>query len=209
MKKSIILLLAIMATMTLSAQKYALHFGTVDGPVIAAGDTAEYTTTDMDMNVMHMAFLYVYIENLTMGNLETFHEIAEREGPASLVTDICAGGSCPWDSNTYTLVPGDNSEMPLTIEPHLLPEYGGQHILYRITVGEGENLENSITVYVKVNVSTTSGINRVVNHNAVKVYPNPTRGKVTVGNQEYDLSGRAAGVYYLPAESGAARVIKL
>jgi hypothetical protein len=99
--------------------------------------------------------------------------------------------------------------MPLTIEPHLLPEYGGQHILYRITVGEGENLENSITVYVKVHVSATSGINRVVNHNAVKVYPNPTRGKVTVGNQEYDLSGRAAGVYYLPAESGAARVIKL
>ena len=208
MKKTIILLLAIVATMSLSAQKYALHFGAVDGPVIAAGDTAEYTTTDMDMNVMHMAFLYVYIENLTMVNLVTDNLIEVAEGPSDLITEICAGGNCP-QQGVYTLVPGDNPDMPLTIEPHLLPEYGGQHILYRITVGEGENLENSITVYVKVHVSATSGINRVVNHNAVKVYPNPTRGKVTVGNQEYDLSGRAAGVYYLPAESGAARVIKL
>ncbi len=152
MKKSIILLLAIMATMTLSAQQYALHFGTVDGP---AGDTAEYTTTDMDMNVMHMAFLYVYIENLTMGNLVTDNLIEVAEGPSDLITEICAGGNCP-QQGVYTLVPGDNPDMPLTIEPHLLPEYGGQHILYRITVGEGVNLENSITVYVKVNMSLSA-----------------------------------------------------
>lgn len=208
MKKSIILLLAIVATISLGAQNYALHFGSVDGPVVAAGDTVEYTTTDVDMNIMHMAYLYLYIENLTDGDLVTDNEIETIEGPAGLETEWCAGGNCP-QQGQYTIVPGNNPEMPLTIEPHLLPEYGGQHILYRVTVGEGRNLENGVTVYLRVNIAANSGINSADNAEAVKVYPNPTRGKVTVGNKEYDLSGRSAGVYYLPVEGGSARVIKL
>ncbi|MBR4505833.1 MAG: hypothetical protein IKP21_03575 [Bacteroidales bacterium] len=208
MKKSIILFLAIVATMSLSAQKYALHFGSTDAPVVVAGDTVEYTTTDIDMNVMHMAYLYIYIENLTDSNLVTDNDYEVLEGPADLETEVCAGGNCP-QQGEYTLVPGDNPDMPFTLEPHLKPEYGGQHILYRVTVGEGRNLENGVTVYIRVNITANSGINSADNAEAVKVYPNPTRGKVTVGDKEYDLSGRSAGVYYLPVEGGSARVIKL
>ena len=208
MKKSIILLLAIVATLSLGAQNYALHFGTVDGPVVAAGDTVEYNTTAEEMDIVHMAFIYLYIENLTTEDLTTDNEVVVLEGPDGLETELCAGGNCP-QQGQYTLVPGDNPEMPLTIEPHLLPEYSGGHILYRVTVGEGRNLENGITVYLRVNIAANSGINRAENADAVKVYPNPTRGKVTVGNKEYDLSGRSAGVYYLPVEGGSARVIKL
>lgn len=208
MKKSIILLLAIMATMTLSAQQYALHFGTVDGPVVAAGDTVEYTTTDQEMNIMHMAFIYLYIENLTAGDLATDNEVVMLEGPEGLETDLCAGGNCP-QQGEYTIVPGNNPDMPLTIEPRLQPEYGGETILYRITVGNARTMENSVTIYLKVNISTAQNGIDAVNAAAVKVYPNPTRGKVTVGDKEYDLSGRSAGVYYLPVEGGSARVIKL
>ena len=207
MKKTIILVLAIVATMSLSAQKYALHFNAVDGPVIAAGDTAEYTTTDIDMT-RQMAYIYFYIENLTEETLTTDNLVETIEAPEGLVTELCAGGNCP-QLGTYELVPGENPEMPLTIEPVLVPEYGGQHILYRITVGEGRNLDNSVTVCLRVNISEVNGINRVENAEAVKVYPNPTHGKVTVGEKEYDLSGRAAGVYYLPVIGGAARIIKL
>lgn len=208
MKKSIILLMAIVATLSLGAQNYALHYGSVDGPVIAAGDTVEYTTTAEDMNIMHMAFIYLYIENLTTEDLTTDNDVVLLEGPDSLAWDLCAGGNCP-QQGEYTLVPGDNPEMPLTIEAHLLPEYSGGHILYRVTVGESRNLENGVTVYLRVNIAANSGINSAENADAVKVYPNPTRGKVKVGDKEYDLSGRSAGVYYLPVEGGSARVIKL
>ena len=44
-------------------------------------------------------------------------------------------------------------------------------------------------------------------------YPNPTRGPVTVdgptGSYHFDLSGRPAGVYLLPVEGGAVKVVKL
>lgn len=208
MKKTIILLLAIVATMSLSAQKYALHFNAVDGSVIAAGDTAVYTTTDIDMTVQR-AYLYFYIENLTEDTLNTNNELVVLEGPVDLETEVCAGGNCPWDSSTYSIAPGDNPDMPFTIEPLLKPEYAGQHIIYRVTVGEGRNLENSVSVFLRVNISESNGIEQAVNDGAMKVYPNPTRGKVTIGDKEYDLSGRAAGVYYLPVKGGTARVIKL
>ena len=208
MKKIIILVMAVVATMSLSAQQYALHYGAVDGPVVAAGDTVEYTTTDLDMNTMHMAFIYLYIENLTQEGLSTDNDIVMLEGPEGLVTDLCAGGNCP-QQGEYTLVPGDNPEMPLTIEPHLLPEYGGMTVLYRITVANARTMDNAVTVYLRVNISESqTGIGAVVAP-AVKVYPNPTRGKVKVGDREYDLGGRSAGVYYLPTENGTARVIKL
>lgn len=207
MKKSIILLLAIVATMSLSAQKYALHFNATDGPVVAAGDTAVYTTADIDITIGR-AFINFYIENITDDTLTTDNSWEVTEGPADLETDICAGGNCP-QQGMYDLVPGDNPDMPFTIEPILKPEYGGQYIIYRITIGEGRNLENSVTVYLRVNIIGNNGINRAENADAVKVYPNPTRGKVTVGDKEYDLSGRSAGVYYVPFEGGAARVIKL
>lgn len=208
MKKTVIFLLAIVATMSLCAQNYALHFNAIDGPVISAGDTALYVTTDIDMNIQQRADVFFYIENLTEGNLVTDNEIEALEGPADLETEICAGGNCP-QQGEYTLVPGNNPDMPLTIESHLKPEYGGQHILYRITVGEGRNLTNGVTIYLRINVSGNGGINQAENAEAIKVYPNPTRGKVTVGDKEYDLSGRAAGVYYMPVKGGAARVIKL
>ena len=208
MKKIFVLLLAIVATMSLSAQKYALHFGAIDGPVVAAGDTVEYTTTDQEMNIMHMAFVYLYIENLTADSLSTDNDVELVEGPEGLETELCAGGNCP-QQGEYTLAPGDNPEMPLTIEPRLLPEYDGLHIVYRITVGEAHGLANGVTVFLRVNVSGSDGIEQAVNAEGVKVYPNPTRGKVTVGDKEYDLGGRAAGVYYLPVKGGAARVIKL
>lgn len=208
MKKTIIFLLAMVAMVSLSAQSYALHYGAVDGQVVAAGDTVEYTTTDMDMNIMHMAFLYFYIENLTSRDLATDNNVEMLEGPNGLVTELCAGGNCP-QQGVYTLVPGDNPDMPLTIEPHLSAEYVGQHILYRITVGEADGLANGVTVFLRVNIVDANGINRIDTPPLEKVYPNPTHGKVTVGEKVFDLSGRSAGVYYLPTENGTARVIKL
>ena len=188
-------------------QQYALHYGAVDGPVVGANDTTVYTTTDDDMNIMHMAYVFLYIENLTQNSLVTNNTIEVVSGPVGLETEVCAGGFCP-QRGSYTLQPGDNDMMPIIIEPHLQAEYVGQSILYRVTVGNNGTMDNSTVTYVKVNIGTI-GIEDVEVDARKAAYPNPTTGKVMVGGTEYDLSDRPAGVYFLPAGKGTARVIKL
>ena len=65
MKKIIILSMAMMVAFGVGAQQYALHFGSVNGPVVGVNDTSVYTTTDDDMNDLHMSSVSLFIENLT------------------------------------------------------------------------------------------------------------------------------------------------
>ena len=106
-------------------------------------------------------------------------------------------------------MPGDNGQMPLTIEPAVLPQYAGQTVLYRVKVGNIGLVSNTVTVYLRVHMADNLGIESAAAPVAPAAYPNPTTGRVTVGDREYDLSGRPAGVYYLPTEKGKAKVIKL
>ena len=207
MKKIIILSMAMMVAFGVGAQQYALHFGSVNGPVVGVNDTSVYTTTDDDMNDLHMSSVSLFIENLTSGPLETNNTIEMVEGPAGLVTTVCAGGSCP-QQGAYTLQPGNNDFMPLVIESHLLESYIGQSVLYRVTVGNDRGMANAVTTYVRVNIGTF-GIDAVEVDGKKVAYPNPTTGKVTVGDKEYDLSDRPAGVYFLSTGNGTARVIKM
>ena len=196
-----------MVAFSVGAQQYALHYGAVDGPVVGANDTSVYVTTNSDMNILHMSSVSLYIENMTSSPLETDNTIEMLEGPAGLVTSICAGGSCP-QQGAYTLQPGDNEYMPLVIETHLQNSYIGQSVLYRVTVGNARGMANSVTTYIRVNIGT-QGIESVDVENHKAVYPNPTTGKVTVGDEEYDLGDRPAGVYFINTGKGTARVIKL
>ena len=211
MKRIITLALAIVATVAFgnkaNAQQYALHYRTVDGPVVSEGDTVDYLTTDDD-KLMGLAYISFFIENLTSGNLLTDNEVVQLEGPEGLHTELCAGGNCP-QQGPYTLAPGDNGQMPLTIEPTVLPQYAGQTVLYRVKVGNIGLVSNTVTVYLRVHMADNLGIESAAAPVAPAAYPNPTTGRVTVGDREYDLSGRPAGVYYLPTEKGKAKVIKL
>lgn len=206
MKKIIILVMTLVAIMGVNAQSYALHFNSTDSPVVAPGDTVVYTITENDY-LFERAYINIYIDNVTDSDLMTDNTIRVTEGPAGLEYEICAGGFCP-QQGPYNLVPGPNPLMPLTIEP-LTAGMEGNVAIFEITVGESPRMDNGVTIYLKVvfpgeNLGI-SGVNRT----AEKVYPNPTTGKVTVGDREYDLGGRPAGVYYLPAKQGSARVIKL
>lgn len=201
MKKVIILLLAVVATMSLSAQTYALHLNSADSAVIAEGDTVVYTIPAT--YVMDRAYINFYIDNLTDEAILTDNEITLCEGPSNLHFEVCAGGFCP-QQGPYTLQPGPNPYMPLTVEP-FTTGMQGKTALFRVKVGKSPTLSNSVTVYLKVVFESNSGIADIQAPATVKAYPNPTTGKVTVGDKEYDLSGRPAGVYYL----GKTRVIKL
>lgn len=206
MKKTIILLLAMVATMSLSAQIYALHLDSVNSPVIAEGDTVVYTATEAAFS-MDRLYINFYIDNLTEDPVLTNNEVTLLEGPANMNFEVCAGGYCP-QRGSYTLAPGQNPYMPLTVEP-FTAGMRGKTALFRVVVGEEPSLTNSVTVFLKVVFPANNGIADREGAVAGKVYPNPTSGKVTVGDKEYDLSGRPAGVYYLPANGGNARVIKL
>ena len=207
MKRIVTFMLALVATVSLSAQSYALHLNSPDSAIIAAGDTAIYTITDHDF-VMGRAYINFYIDNLTESAILTDNDIQLVEGPSGLEFEICAGGFCP-QQGPYTLQPGANPYMPLTIEP-FTTGMQGKTALFRVKVGKSPSLNNSVTVYLKVIFpGDNEGIADTQAPLSVKGYPNPTTGKVTVDDREYDLSGRPAGIYYLPTDKGTARIIKL
>ena len=210
MKKNIITVVAL-ATMMLiggvsSAQQYALHFREASAPAIEPNSTVEYTTEDWEEE-LGMAAISFIIENLTDSPLMTVQEVTMLEGPEAMAhPEVCGGGTCPWDGQPYAVEPGMNPLLPLTLDIMTRGNVGSS-VLYRIDVWEDGNRSNSISVNLRVNVGQV-GIENV-EITPVSVYPNPTTGKVKVGDEEFDLSDKPAGVYFLPYEGGAARVIKM
>ena len=131
----------------------AIRYGAPDGAYVYPGDTVVYNTTDMDMNTFGVASVNLFIDNQTQADLVVRHMYEKLQGPADLVTEVCANGSCPWDiRSTYTLTPGVDPEKPFTLKAHLHPEYSGQQILYRLVTGKGSDMADPVTVYVLVNV---------------------------------------------------------
>lgn len=210
MKKSIILLMALMATVTLSAQSYALHLDSINAVALNEGDTVVHMVTDIEQQ-LGSAVINIYVENLTGEALRTDQAVTVVEGPSDLEVSICAGGFCPIYPNlppTYLIDANSVFPEPLQIKPHI-SDVNVNELLLRLKVFCSENPNNNITVFFRVVINENNAISDVQAPAPVKCYPNPTSGKVTVGDKEYDLSGRPAGVYYLSAPQGMARIIKL
>ena len=210
MKKIITVLMAATAIFIFGknaeAQQYALHYLTTDAPALSDGDTVDYTIAEWEYD-LGITSCNIFIENLTESNLLTTQEVSIVEGPSSLAPDLCAGGNCPWNGQPYELVPGVNTEMPLTIEVPLSSNYTGS-LLLKVVVGNSNGLANNTTAYIRMQLGN-NGINSADMPETIKTYPNPTTGTVNVGGVEYDLSSHPAGVYYIPYGNSAARVIKL
>lgn len=131
----------------------AIRYGAADGAYVYPGDTVVYNTTDADMNMLHMASVFLFIDNQTQNDLEVRHMYEKLQGPDTLVTDFCANGYCPWDIRSpYTLTPGVDPEKPVTLKAHLHPVYSGQQILYKLVTGKVSDMADQVTVYVLVNV---------------------------------------------------------
>lgn len=211
MKQIITIVLAFVATVCLggkvNAQQYGLHFQDISAAYLNDGDTVYYHTTDDDA-IVGLAYISFYIDNLTDQPVLTDNEVTMIEGPDGMETELCAGGNCP-QQGPYILQPGQNELMPLTIEPQVVKQFAGDTLLYRVKVGNVGLTNNVVTVYLRVYIASNVGIESVENPQALMAYPNPTKGRVTVGDREYDLSGRPAGVYFLPGNGSPVRVIKL
>ncbi len=208
MKKIIIILMAMMATVTISAQSYTLHLDSINAAALNDGDTVVHMVTDIERQ-LGTAIINLYVENLTDYVQTTDQVVTVVDGPSDLEVAICAGGLCPIYPNMpppYEIEANTIFSEPLQVKPHLTG-VDANELLLRLEGFNSSRPSNKITVFLRV----------VINNNAidaaeaetVKVYPNPTTGKVVVGDKEYDLSGRPAGVYCLPSKQGTARVIKL
>lgn len=211
MKKTFTRIMAFTALLSLApmtqAQQYALHFLDGTTPALANGDTVDYTP-DANALRLHTPVSFI-IENLTEQDLLTTQEVTLVEG-GRVSYDVCGGGSCPWDGNPYTVVPGINEDLFVGIEPN----YDGidnAELLFRIDVGNDPDLANSVTAYLRIKINRGNAIDPI-EAPVVKSYPNPTTGTVTIGTNDkqavYDLSGRPAGLYFLPYEGRYVKVIK-
>lgn len=212
MKKNIIacltLALAITLGCTANAQKYALHFGSTDAAVISDGDTINYTPADWEVE-LGMAYINFYVENLTGAPQTVNQHVDLLTTSVDMAFSVCAAGQCMEDQDmlpNYIINPNSVYTNPITIEPHF-SGFNECDVIFKVTVGDADGLENAVTAFIHFSYSR-NGISDV-NQEQIRVYPNPTRGHVTIGDTEYDLRDRPAGMYILPYKGSAVRVIKL
>ena len=129
----------------------AIRLGSPDGSYAYDGDTIRYTTTAQDMED-EVAAIYLFIDNQTGENIEVMHSYETLAGPTGLSTEVCANMACPWSGEAYSVAPGVNSDKPFTIKAHLVQEYSGETILYKVVTGKGRRMENAVTTYVQITV---------------------------------------------------------
>ena len=213
MKKTIMTILAVAMTALFggnaAAQQYALHYSDSTTARLAEGDTITHLLQDWEAE-MHVAYISFYVENLTDDTLATNQIVTAIDMPSGMNFVVCAAGQCREDQQLlpdYKIAPKSIHNEVVTIEPHFEGLEVGEAI-FKLEVGNAGTMDNKVTVYIKLDISKRASISDV-HQNPIKVYPNPTRGRVTVGDSEYDLSTRPAGVYVLPYEGSAVRVIKL
>ena len=129
---------------------YAFQY---DGQTVAAGATVEYVPTSTEIR-NDWASIEFFLENKTDGDLPTVMTVKRVDGPAAFdALSICYGetcktGTCPWTSDAFTLVPGVNQNLKVTIDygPSSATEPG----VYEITIGKGSSLEGAQVMYLKM-----------------------------------------------------------
>jgi hypothetical protein len=136
------------------AASVVFRLNSSDGPAIAAGDTVRYTTTDVDMNGLHYHAAAFFIDNKTADSYAFNRSLEVMQGPADLEVneclDVCYPGLIPAEKLPYNIASGVCQEY--SIHTILKPEYSGQQVLYKVTLGMGQRLESPVTFYLLVNV---------------------------------------------------------
>ena len=125
-----------------------------NGPAIAAGDTVRYTTTDIDMNGLHYHVAAIFVDNKTADGYAFNRSIEVLQGPADLTVseclDMCYPGLIPAEKLPFNIASGACQEY--AIHTNLKPEYSGQQVLYKVTLGQGQRISDAVTFYLLVNV---------------------------------------------------------
>jgi hypothetical protein len=136
------------------ANAVVFHLNAADGPAVVANDTVRYTTTDVDMNGLHYHAVKIFVDNKTADVYAFNRSIEVMQSPRDFTVSECLGlcydGLIPEDKLPYNIASNVCEEY--SIHTNLMPEYSGQQILYKLTLGSGQNISNSVTFYLLINV---------------------------------------------------------
>ncbi len=115
-------------------------------------DTVVYSLSQAEVADDFTTISFVY-NNLTNGALNTTQKVEILQGNTDLAKDeyICGGGSCPWNKEPFSLAPGLNNDMPLTIDIHPSEIGSTNTALFRLTVGEAPKFSHATIIYLRVN----------------------------------------------------------
>ena len=115
-------------------------------------DTLVYDITLADRQ-NDLAIINLVPENLTSGELSTSQKCDMLEGDNDMANlEICGGGTCPWNGQPYTTVPGMNTDKPIAFDVHPSEHTAGHSALYRVAIGVGEKIEHATVVYLRINL---------------------------------------------------------
>ncbi len=125
-----------------------------DGPAVVAGDTVRYTTTDADMSGLHYHVAKIFIDNKTAESYAFNRTLVIEQAPDNLKVDecldVCYDGLIPDEKLPYNIGSGVCQEY--SIHTNLKPEYSGQQVLYKVTLGQGQRISDPLTFYLLVSV---------------------------------------------------------
>lgn len=125
-----------------------------NGQAVAAGATVEHTFTAEELDIDD-ADVALYVKNKTDNTLQRVYKVELAEGPSSMERAPICYGQCtdrflPYTSEAVNLAPGTDNT---AIQIHLYPSsHGSAHTgTYKVTIGNGTNLEDPQVCFVKFN----------------------------------------------------------
>lgn len=128
---------------------FAFYYG---GQKIAAGGTVEAIPTE-EQTRNDFAQMNLMIENKLDTEVGVKLNIVKVEGPSSADhIELCFDGSCrentcPWTTDMFTLGVGQANSNIVTYD--YMPSAITKTIIYRLTVGKGENMEDPQVIFIK------------------------------------------------------------
>lgn len=214
MKKVLFLMTMVGALMMANAQQFNLLY---NGANVNNGDTVTYLVLDEEIEV------YFGIEN-TASAAQTFQAQVEiLESEEIEFTGLCAGGDCipQTTSAPFEVAPGATySEFHVAMA--LIRNISSHtHAFVKLTIGDANTMQNSKTVYVRIQSESYVGI-QSAEEVRMNIYPNPAADRITIqsgligeslvvvmdmggrivisqpmaqGSTQLDLSGFASGTY--------------
>lgn len=124
------------------------------GEALEPGQTIEYYPKADEVSDEWATTQDILIENITSSDLQSVLKLEKVSGPAAFddvmfcFGEACTEQHCPWTSNTVTLTPGINEQLPIHIQYNPLEIV--EETVYRITIGKGNGLANAQTVLINI-----------------------------------------------------------
>ena len=130
---------------------YVFHY---QGRTLEPGQTVYFYPTAEDIQDDWSTTTDIFIENTSDADLQSVLKLEKVSGNDAAdevlfcFGEQCRSAACPWTSETLTITPGINENLPLHVQ-YTPSEVEGTTV-YRITVGKGSSLSNSQTMLLSL-----------------------------------------------------------